>query len=225
MPSPFKLGNLRFTVPNSWDECSTKLFFELSATDPNDYLAMLSVLSGVDKRKLSNIKQFNLDQILEPHLNWMGDKIDWKNIYRQREVILGLKKIKVPDDLDLESFGQKIVMDGIIKECTKTDNEVTTVNFSRLIPYAFAVYFCGKYYGKDFERDLVDNMIPKVMDMPIMTVYPIGAFFLRTHFGFGSSTTFDLILTQTTMRWLQRFKSWINSVRLKLSTRSLGGTS
>ena len=218
MPALFRLGGKKISIVNSWDECSTDLFFKLGATDHNDYLAMLSVLCGVSKKRLSQSKQTNLDTILAPHLEWMHQEIDWKDIERPKEVIIGLNKIKVPTDLDLESFGQKIVMDGIIAECSKTVDEETTVNFSKLIPYAFAVYFCGKFYGKDFDRDLVDDLLPRVMKMPIMTVYPIGSFFLRTQFGFGNSIPRGLRLIQTVTKWLQKSRSWINSVTSKPST-------
>lgn len=225
MPSPFKLGKLRFSVPNSWDECSTELFFNLAATDHNDYLAMLSVLSGVHKKELSSVKQLNLDKVLEPHLDWMSDKIDWKNIDPPRYIYMGIRKMKVPFDLDLKSFGQKLVLDTMVKECTKEADDKTQVNMTKLIPYAFAVYFADKYYDGDFDQDLVDKFLPRVMELPIMTVYPIGAFFLRRYYGFGSSTLIDSLLKETTMRWLRILRSWISSVTSRRSTPWLEGTS
>ena len=226
MPVPFKLGkNISFTIPNSWDECSTDLFFKLAATDPTDYVAMLSILSGIDKKTLSNVKQLGLDMVLEPHLAWMGDKIDWKNIEPPKEIYLGIKKLKVPTDLDLESYGQKLVLDSMVDQCTKTEGEKSQVNMTKLIPYAFAVYFAHKYYDEDFDSDLVDKFLPHVGRLPIMTVYPIGAFFLRTYYGFGSSTLIDSLLKETTMRWLRKLRIWINSATSKLSTRWQGVTS
>ena len=225
MPATFNLGKHKLTVPNSWDECFTKLFFELSAADHSDYIEMLAILSGLPSSIISQARQLDLDTVLDPHLEWMGTKINWEDIKPPKEINFGVKKLTVPTDLELESFGQKVVMDGIIDECTKTKGKKTTVNFSKLIPATFAVYFAHKYYGKDFDRDLVDQFIPIVGELPIMTVYPIGAFFLRTYFGFGSSTLFDSLMIETTMSWLRRLRSWINSGTSKLSTHSLGATS
>lgn len=216
MPAPFKLGKHKFTIPNSWDECSTDLFFKLAATDHTDYVAMLSILSGLDKKTLSNAKQLGLDHILEPHLNWMGDEIDWKHIEPPKEIYLGLKKLTVPTDLDLESFGKKLVLDSMVDQCTKSVDEKSQVNMTKLIPYAFAVYFADKYYDEDFDTDLVERFLPKVGELPIMTVYPIGTFFLRTYYGFGASTWSDYLLKETTMKWLRMLGRWISSVRSKL---------
>ena len=225
MPANFKLGKHKLTVPNSWDECSTNLFFELAAADHSDYIEMIAILSGLPRSIISKSRQLDLDTILDPHLVWMGEKINWKDIKPPKEIYFGIKTIKVPTDLELESFGQKVVMDSIIEECTETEGDKDKINLSKLIPAAFAVYFAHKYYDKDFDRDLVDEFLPIVGELPIMTVYPIGAFFLRTYFGFGSLTMFDWLMTETTMRWLRRLRSWINSVISRPWTRSLGVTS
>lgn len=225
MPANFKLGKHKFTVPNSWDECSTDLFFELAGADHSDYIEMIAILSGLPRSVISQSRQLDLDTILDPHLEWMGEQINWEDIKPPTEVNFGVNKITVPADLDLESFGQKLVMDSIIDENTKTEGKKSKVNFSKLIPAAFAVYFAAKYYDKDFERELVDKFLPIVGELPIMTVYPIGSFFLRTHFGFGSLTLFDWLLKETTRRWLRILGRWINTVTSKLWMRWQGVTS
>lgn len=229
MPANFKLGKHKFTVPNSWDECSTNLFFELAGADHSDYIEMIAILSGLPRSVISQSRQLDLDTILDPHLTWMGEQINWKKIKPPKEIYFGIKTLKVPTDLDLETFGQKLVMDSIIDENTKTKGKgkgkQSVVNLSKLIPAAFAVYFAAKYYEKDFERELVDEFLPIVGELPIMTVYPIGSFFLKTHFGFGNLTLFDWLLKETTMRWLRILQRWINMATSKLLTRWQGVTS
>lgn len=223
MPALFKLGKEKFSIPSSWDEVSTELFFKLAKSDKKDYIAMLSILSGVEYKKIAQARELNLDEVLAPHLAWTNDKIDWENMPIPTEINVRLKTLKVPTNLELESFGQKIVLEDKLRECmtgSKGD-----VNLPELIPYAFSVYFCGKYYEKDFSKVLLNQFLHLVKDMPIMTVYPIGSFFLKRYVGFGNLMRSDLKPKGIWMKLRQGFKTLISLGTSKQSTHSQMETS
>lgn len=223
MPALFKLGKEKFSIPNSWDEVSTDLFFRLAKCDKSDYIALLSVLSGIEYKKISQARETDLDEILAPHLAWTNEQIDWEGMKSPTHINVRLKTLKVPTNLELESFGQKIVLEDKLRECiTGSKGEV---NLAELIPYAFSVYFCSKYYEKDFSKVLVNQFLRLTMDMPIMTVYPIGSFFLKRYVGYGNLMRSDLKPKGILMKLQRGLKGLMSSVRSKRSMRLRAVTS
>jgi len=222
MPAHFKLGTVPFSVPTSWDEVTVDQFFKLSKCDPKDYIAIVAVLSGLSYKKIELCKELDIDLQLAPHIEWTKEVIAWDKLNPPREVVFNLKVIKVSTDLELESFGQKVVYEQMLKEFitnAKGDTEdKRTADMAQIIPYGFSVYFCSKYYGKDFSKALVNTFMSTVMDLPIMTVYPIGAFFLRKYSGYGNLMRKDLKLKSILTKFRPALKNLIPSVFSKRST-------
>jgi len=224
MSIPFKHGDLKFNVTQSWDEVTTEQFFALSKCKPKDTIGKLMILTGCSRNQLLAIGDHNINFILAPHLSWTNELIDWDKIpvpetlaivesivpmselsgfrmitkwidaIRGRITIMRMrvheKVMTVPTDLELESFGKKIVYDQLLKDAILIEEgkgkkikgkkqDKVTADMARIIPYGVAVYFAQKFSGKEFDEDLVDELFPKIIDLPITIVYPIGNFFFK----------------------------------------------
>jgi len=201
------------------------MFFRLHKCDSKDFIAVLSVLSGVSYSKISQARQLDIDEQLAPHIAWAREKVNWKKVKIPKEIYFGMKTMEVPTDLEVESFGKKITLDAKVNELLGQGEKGKLVDLAELIPYAFSVYFCDKYYGKAFDQTMVTLFLPVVNGLPIKRVYPIGAFFLKKYSASESSTQKGWRPRWILTRLLLAFRLWRSTVNLQRLTRSRKVTS
>jgi len=183
-------------MPSSWDEMTVKNFIDLEGSKGNtaNPTELLSILSGVPLPKIMDTRtnlQIQIDEALNfitfNPPNWkelsLRDRYKFKSIdyhvpnginFIQKIVrfFLGLFKYKFhmrPNDLELETFGQKIMLQN---KLNATDNPI------EVIAYAIAIYMQKVIDGR-FDEKRAEILEKEVMQMRITEVYPLAIFFFH----------------------------------------------
>jgi hypothetical protein len=172
---PFDTGYIKFEIPQDYGELTLKQFFDLRASD-GKLLTVLSILSGLPKSDWEQCKDLDLEYKIAPYLRFLYEPFN-------SDLYLLPDKLKIdgqyydrPKNLTFEAWGQKLAFaeeyERIISE---GKGELD------LYPYLLALYFQPIFTGKKYESDLVDKLLPKIMECKIEEAFPIAAFFLTSY--------------------------------------------
>ena len=164
----FKFEDQTVSLPEKWSEVTVEIF-----SNPDFYsgnaIYLLSSFSGVPVEKLMNTTK-DLTKYLVQISNLI---IKDKEGYRGKpDVPITFKLLdvncKVPTNIELRSFGQKVMYGQALAKC-KYSNEA--------IPEAIAIYLAPQIFPKDwYER--IDEITDAVRQMKIVDCYSLADFFL-----------------------------------------------
>lgn len=172
MKTPFKLAGEEVSLPTSWGEVSTSMFFKLRKWDGDDFIKFLSIVTGLKYDLLFKLRQAEVDDKLMPYLDWWDDKIKWDGLKPPKKIRFDGTRYNARIKPEEEPFGKKVMLQQAI---TKSKGGLVSN-----IPTAVSIYMCDYVTGEDFTKALADKFRPQVMKASIMDVYPLGAFFLKT---------------------------------------------
>lgn len=171
---PYTIDKIKFTLPYGWAGLTLREWMDMRFSwDKSDYIRLLEILSGVPYDTWYSCRVIDLDKKVNPILSMITTSPDWEKLPVPSLVTLGGTEIKVPKDLKLETFGQKSVLQ--IKTNKAQDEYGDPL---RALPEALAIYFQPQLTGKPFDGITLEEIIPLVMEMPILEAYPVGTFFL-----------------------------------------------
>ena len=170
-----KINGTEYKIPASWDDINVRQFLKLKKLEEYDDIKFLSIMLDVEKSVIENCDNEDLDLLVYPHLSWYMEKsiIDVVVAAEQKEQIqLGDKTIKVPKDIMLKKFVQKVLMEQIIE---KTEDPFDALGD------ICAIYLYNEYYeGEEVDADKVWKFRDEfILTAPILIMYPIGTFFLK----------------------------------------------
>ncbi len=164
----FKFEDQTVSLPEKWSEVTVEIF-----SNPDFYsgnaIKLLSSFSGISVDKLMNTTK-DLTKYLVQISNLV---IKDKEGYRGSPEVCHFFKLldvncKVPRDIELRSFGQKVMYGQALAKC-KYSNEA--------IPEAIAIYLAPQIFPKDwYER--IDEVADAVRQMKIVDCYSLADFFL-----------------------------------------------
>lgn len=171
----FEIGKeVEAKFPESWEEVTMEQFFKVGLNFENlTNIEFLEALSGIKKEVWFKCSNVNIDEIIMPHLAFIFQNDFKPENYKILESIeLSGKKINIPKDLGFETFGQKIICQDEIIKYDKEQGEIF-----QTIPFIVAVYLQPKIDGK-FDEEKAMGLIPEIMQMKAVEIYPIGFFLL-----------------------------------------------
>ncbi len=166
-------------IPESWEEVTVQMFIRLEKEgwDNADIIHILSILSGESLRELDNIKDLTLFDTISDYLGFITVKPpDFEGLAISNKFTIDGKEFDVPQDLELETLGQKILVASLVQG-----------NIVKAIPEALAIYFQPIFDGTDFNRRRIPALVHKINKTPIMEAYPIVSFFFQKLAGFRIS--------------------------------------
>ncbi len=163
----FDFEGQRVTVPTSWSEVTVEHFI-MPEFLSGDALKLLSALSGIPLEKLANTKGDYTEQFNKTVHFLNANPGGWAGGEKPDKFMLLNKPCKIPKDIELETFGQKIMMGQVI-----ASNEFV---YSAM-PEAIAIYLGPQVFPKDW-YNRIDEIAKEVLRMKISQVYPVAAFFL-----------------------------------------------
>ena len=164
----FKFQDCKVEAPDQWSEVTVEHFIRPEFLTRNP-VGLLSVLTGIERGILMNATE-DITEDLSRMVSFIAkDPVGYKGKLPDGFKIMG-KKVKVPEDIELERLGQKIIFAAALGK-HKFAYEA--------IPEVIAIYLIPQLTS-DGKFD--DNMIPEVSEavlkMPITYVYPVADFFL-----------------------------------------------
>ena len=156
-------------IPESWEECKLSNVIRLEAMpEDNDLIDVLCCFIDLPKEIIDNTSS-NLWQPLFKILEFVYNPPKWTALKRPSKLQLNGKLVKVPSNLGMETFGQKVLaLQAIEKHKQKLSG----------LPELLTIYLQPKYDGKYSRmrqgavRELVDNTLA-------IESIPIGLFFLQ----------------------------------------------
>jgi len=190
-----KIGEYTGEIPTSWDEVTLHQLIDFWNNKDKGISFVLESFSGIPAKTWNAAPVEDVTNDIMPHLKWIGEVPDFANLKCPEYVTIMGKKIKVPKDLDLKSFGQKIMFEQIVKQ---NINEAGDLDMVKVIPDALAIYFEPLFAEKDFDDERIEDF--KVLmsrGMSGLEGYAVGSFFLMNYYGLKLSKRKNLILNLT----------------------------
>ena len=164
----FQINKVQYQMPSQWQEVNVETFERLAELD-NDYtdtLKFLAALSGVDYSTLMNAKE-SLGAMVTSGLKFIADQQPLlQKIPHKSHFVFEGKGYKVPKDMELERFGQKIMM----------QQRMSTKQPHECIAFAVALYMQPIIDGK-FDEAKIADLEAEVKKMSIIEIYPLANFF------------------------------------------------
>ena len=164
----FKVGKetIEATLPTSWDEITVRQFQNLNykTWDGIDIVQAIARLSGVDASKLYETKSKPLEAVYAALAFLQEDPPDWENIKHQKEITLWGKIIKIPEDLENESFGLWVEFQALAES-----NDLAKIA---------ALYLQPALHGK-IDLSLREKVYQDLLNHRVMEVAPIVNFFFQ----------------------------------------------
>lgn len=187
----FQLDTERFTLPSGWHEVTVDQFLRLrKAGQSLSQVEMLSIFSGLPVETWMRVPltEINFD-LLNAALSWCHEPLELESLVCPKYISVGDVKlltgslnvaikaghmVRVPKDLRIETYGQKVMFDlMVLPELEKSGDVVDCIDS------ALAIYLQPAISGKPFDSDNLDPYIEAIRKCKIVEAYPVAAFFLR----------------------------------------------
>jgi len=154
-------------VPDCWDDVTVEHFINPYFLSGNS-IELLSSLSGIPAVKIANTTEDMAPHFEKTVAFIKKDFKGWQGEPKKIKLdLLGVSCV-IPKNIELESFGKKIMMgDAIAKHKFVYQG----------IPEAIAIYLGEQIYPDDWYTR-IDEIKEAVLKLPINKVYNIAAFFL-----------------------------------------------
>ena len=170
---PFKLGDKEFNLPTSYGELSHRQYMDLlNLKDPNDFIGILSILSGLHREDWELCQDSMIDIAIMPHISFLNELFDKEYILPDTIEIDGVR-YKLPGTIEVNTFGQKLALQRCIANAEKKGLAEIEV-----YPYVVALYMQPIVTESEYNEDKVEKLEEKIRDCRIDEVFPIASFFL-----------------------------------------------
>ena len=169
------INKVVFNIAENISELCTFQYCEMNKHRDNlNIVRLLSILTGIDYTVLNNSDCSQFEPILQL-LNFDSKDKPLHEIECPESIVIDKKEIEVIKEIGQETFGQKvfaqqIVNDMIAERCDKIEALVKVA----------AIYLQPKIDGS-FDDKKARQLETKLMELPIIDVYPVGNFFLSKY--------------------------------------------
>jgi len=167
----FKHEETEFSVnaPDCWEDVTVRHFINPYFLS-RDGISLLSVLSGLPRDILLNTKEDIMGPLMRM-VEFARVEPDGFKKEPPKEFMLMDTLCKVPQDIELERIGQKILFQDALAKYEFVYNA---------IPDVIAIYLLPELNDGKFDDSLLPDIIEAVKDLPIMDVHPLATFFLTS---------------------------------------------
>lgn len=173
---PLIINSKEVNLPTTWEEVTWRQYAAMSdESKPIAELRLLSALSGIKYETLANVDASAFDKYI-PALSFASTPLDLTAISRAESITLRGKSLTIPKDPGLKKLGQKLLLQSKVREAQEEGRETL-----HLIPFAIAVYVQPQLNNDKISIEQVEELTEEVQDLPLLTVYPTGNFFLTSY--------------------------------------------
>lgn len=172
---PFKSGEFTFELPSKWADLTLKQFYALRDSDGKAITAA-SILSGIPVSEFAKSDDVFILEKIYPFLTFLDDKFDLENYFIPDFITIDGVKYPKPKELGVNTAGQKWHLEDAYREIVEKDKSEVDI-----YPLALAIYMQPIVTGKQYDADLVDELVPKIMDCKLIEAWPLASFFLTSY--------------------------------------------
>ena len=165
-----KKKTLSIDIPEGWEECKLKHIVKLDLWDgdSSDIIGLMGCFVDLPTEVLEATHS-NLWEPLFKVLAFVFNPPSWHNLKKPDKILINDKYVKVPKNLELESFGQKVMA---------MQKMVVDQDSIRVIPDILAIYLQPVYDNK-FSRPRIEVVKEYILECNAIDTVPIGRFFFR----------------------------------------------
>ena len=156
--------------PSSWDEVTVKQFIGLEFWDGKDVLQLLSILTGLDYNIIANSNKDTANKIADIVSFIFDNPPNFNKLERKADIKINGKTIKMPTSLEMETYGQAILVQKIINDKDQDPKA--------LISEITAIYVQKQLDGQ-FLEERIKEVKAIIDNMPILIIYPHCFFFFK----------------------------------------------
>ena len=166
-----------YRLAERWDELTFGQMLKISRSDGKDVLHTIAIMMDTDYDTVFALNPDDVEEHILPLIAFLSIEMDFDNIKTPKELLIynsdgePVKNIKVPRDIQLGTFGQKVAFQHIMY-----GKEDLIERFAELVSiYLYPVFAEGKYD----EQGVKDFAEQHVMYCRAMDIYALGSFFLN----------------------------------------------
>lgn len=181
-----------YDIPTDVTELSLKQFFGLRNPENKNVLDEISALTGIDRNTFENVKDLKSLKAFTDVTAILAKSIKkgFDTSKKPSDVIIGMKRIKVPTELRLQPIGAYMQAHDVLSERTNEmlkqspGMTVSEIDYTDCIPKVLAAYFFWPYHGENALYSDIKTEAPewidKIMNMRLIDAVPIANdFFLK----------------------------------------------
>ena len=216
-PVAFKLSDgTQLMIPTSWEHVTIHQWMRLKSED-KDFLTMISILTGVDRKHLMKCNSLDLDMKVSPLLEWMKTPFDTNR--KLKHITIDGKQHKVPSGLGLTELGQRYFLQEQMKKAMEKPG-----GLDGMLDVALAIYFYSALTGKPFDADKIADVLPLIHSIPVTEGFPVADFFLMKYLAWLNVTQRISEARQIKMKQRQALTASTSSESSTQSTTSQEAT-
>lgn len=181
-------------LPTSYNDLTYGQFLRLRTEYGGDLGHLLDILTGIPRSIWLNLPISEAQKVTQYLQFLVSSSIKWDDLPLPAKLTYKGKPYDIPQDLGLETFGQKIVLESRLDAALKapaakpkkpedfktlTQQHIQT-QLAASIPYIVAVYMQPRVTGKSFDETEVAAVELEILNCRAVEVYPIGNFFIRS---------------------------------------------
>lgn len=166
----FKLNGKKIKIPSAWSDLTFRQYLQIFNLS-DDYLQLLSLLSGLDYETVKKSIIIGLDSLIEAmsFVNTPFTIPEYSNT-------LGKYKLPVNSkghfNVQFESLAQFEDMRAVVKSLPGNDLKAHTEAYAR-----YAAIYLQKIRDGEYDPEKAKAMVEEVMEMPALEVLSAGSFF------------------------------------------------
>jgi hypothetical protein len=180
-PLPLKIGELSFTIPQSWQHITTEQYIRLkdwNANRADDSVEWLAIMLNVDTELIGNCRTIDLDIKIAPLLAWATKPYDLTLLERispPATLKLGGVEYERPTSIGPKTYGMRVMLDNVIRAAVRDKRSIDTIT-ADIVAIVFADQVAGK-----FSPAAVEQTKELVLASPFKDTYPLAAFFWKRY--------------------------------------------
>lgn len=170
----FKINGKKVPMPSKWEDLSLNQYLQI-LNIPDDFLKVVSILSGVNYEIINQCTVVGLESVIEA-ISFLNTPPDVPG-YTPKVgpyTLPGTKDGKF--DIQFESLAQFEDMRGIMKTLPFKDNKYDITALTHAYARFVAIYLQKIRDGK-YDPEKAKAMVPEVEKMPALEVICAGSFF------------------------------------------------
>lgn len=178
--SMFKTETYEFEVPEGYHDLSLGQYIEVLKWDGENLIDLVGILTSLPEEVIHNTDENQVGDSVSKYLNWITvpptfiDKKapDYIELEVPDKMAIQGKEYPIPQDIRLETFGQKISLQIHLKMAEKNE-----LNIIEIIPMTLAIYLYPVVTGKLYDEDRARELIPLIKEVNLLDAYAVSSFF------------------------------------------------
>ena len=164
-----KIGSKNVDMASSWDDVTIDQFIRIK--EKNNIISYLSILTDLEEQEIMNASVDDIEKKVIPLLDFVNDVPETEKMPDM--ITISDKKLSVPKDISLKTFGQKHFLQEAMATEYKKSKDLIGV-----IPTALAIYFYPDFYGDRFDIAKATEFTEICKKVKVREAIPVGNFFL-----------------------------------------------